>query len=105
MATEKIFFGYKNKILNGDSMKVVELIKELEKLGYNEETKICFGFYDYGGDWIDFQVEEVEDGDREVDVDTIGVILRPNKEYEDLIMQEVNADLKEELLVLIRKYC
>ena len=86
-------------------MKVIELINKLEELGYNEETKIYFGFYDYGGDWIDFKVEEVEDGDRQVDVDSIGVILQPNKSYEDLIIQEVNADLKEELLTLIQKYC
>lgn len=86
-------------------MKVIELIKKLEELGYNEETKICFGFYDYGGDWIDFQVEEIEDGDREVGVDSIGIISRPNKKYEDLIMQEINSDLREELLFLIQKYC
>ena len=40
-------------------MKVVELIKRLEELGYNENTKICFGFYDYGGDWYDFKVKKV----------------------------------------------
>ena len=96
---------HKNEVLSGDIVKVIELIKNLEELGYNEETEICFGFYDYGGDWIDFKVEEIEDGDREVDVDTIGVNLRPNKDYENLIMQEVNADLREELLVLIQKYC
>lgn len=84
---------------------MIELIKKLEELGYNEDTEICFGFYDIGGDWINFEVEEVEDGDREVNVDTIGVILRPNKDYENLIIEEVNADLKDELLVLIRKYC
>ena len=33
-------------------MKVVELIKRLEELGYNENTKICFGFYDYGGECV-----------------------------------------------------
>lgn len=86
-------------------MKVVELIKRLEELGYNEETEICFGFYNYSGEWYDFKVEEIEDGDREVDVDNIGVILEPNKEYCESILQESNVDLEEDLRMLIRKYC
>lgn len=86
-------------------MKVVELIKRLEELGYNEDTKICFGFYGYGGEWYDFKVEEVEDGDREVDVDSIGVILEQNKEYRKYILQEANIDLEEDLRILIQKYC
>ena len=86
-------------------MKVVELINKLEKLGYNEETKICFGFYDCNGEWYDFKVEEVEDGDRDVGVDTIGVILEPNKEYDKSIVQEANIDLEEDLRMLIQRYC
>lgn len=95
----------KIRILSGENMKVAELIKRLEELGYNEDTEICFGFYDYGGDWYDFKVEEIEDGDREVDVDTIGVILEPNKEYSKAILQEANIDLEEDLRILIQKYC
>lgn len=86
-------------------MKVVELINELEKLGYNENTEICFGFFDYGGEWYDFKVEEIEDGDREVDVDTIGVVLELNKEYNNQILQEANIELEEDLRILIQKYC
>lgn len=86
-------------------MKVVELIKRLEELGYNENTKICFGFYDYGGDWYDFKVKKVEDGDREVNVDTIGVILEPNKDYSESILRGSNVELEEDLRVLIQKYC
>lgn len=86
-------------------MKVVEFIKRLEELGYNENTKICFGFYDYGGEWYDFKVEEVEDGDREVNVDTIGVILEPNKDYSESILRESNVELEEDLRILIQKYC
>lgn len=96
---------HKNKILNGEIMKVVELIKKLEELGYNENTKICFGIYDIGGEWYDFKVEEIEDGDREVDVDTIGVILEPNRYYDKLVMQEVSLDLEEDLRMLIARYC
>lgn len=86
-------------------IKVVELIERLEELGYDKNTKICFGFYNCGGDWLDFEVEEIEDGDREVGVDTIGVILKPNKDYTRSILQEANIDLEEDLKNLIQKYC
>jgi hypothetical protein len=86
-------------------MKVVELIKRLEELGYNEDTKICFGFCDYGGEWYDFKVEDIEDEDRKVDVDVIGVILEPNKDYSRSILQEANIDLEEDLRIIIQKYC
>ena len=86
-------------------MKVVEIIKKLEELGYNEDTRICFGFFDYGGEWYDFKVEEIEDEDRTVNVDTIGVILEPNKEYSRSILQEANIDLEKDLIILIQKYC
>lgn len=86
-------------------MKVVELIKRLEELGYNKDTEICFGFYNYDGEWYDFKVEEVEDEDREVDVDNIAVILESNKEYDKSILQDANVDLEEDLRILIQKYC
>lgn len=86
-------------------MKVVELIKRLEELGYNKDTEICFGFYDYNGEWYDFKVEEVEDGDREVNVDNIAIILESNKEYDKSILQDANIDLEEDLRTLIQKYC
>lgn len=86
-------------------MKVVELIKRLEELGYNKDTEICFGFYDYNGEWYDFKVEEVEDGDREVGVDNIAIILESNKEYDKSILQDANIDLEEDLRILIQKYC
>ena len=86
-------------------MKVVELIKKIEELGYNEETEIVFGFYNYSGEWYDFKVEEIEDGDREVDVDVIGVNLEPNKEYSKSILQESNINLEEDLRTMIQKYC
>ena len=86
-------------------MKVVDLINKLEELGYNENTKICFGFCDYGGEWYDFKVEEIEDDDRAVDVDTIGVVLEPNKEYSRSVLEEANIELEEDLRAIISKYC
>lgn len=86
-------------------MKVVDLIKRLEELDYNEDTTITFGFYNYSGEWFDFKIEEIEDGDREVDVDTIGVIFEPNEEYKKSILSESNIELEEDLRDLICKYC
>ena len=86
-------------------MRVVEFIKKLKELGYNEKTKICFGLYDYSGDWHDFKVEEIEDDDRKVDVDNIGVNLKPDEVYNRAIIQEANVELEEDLRLLIQKYC
>jgi hypothetical protein len=65
-------------------MKVADLIKRLEELDYNENTEIVFGFYNYDGEWYNCAVEEIEDGDREVDVDAIGVVLERNEEYKPI---------------------
>ena len=86
-------------------MKVVDLIKRLEELGYNEDTTISFGFFNHSGEWFDFKIEEIEDGDREVNVDDIGVILEPNEEYKKSILGESNIELEEDLRDLICKYC
>ena len=86
-------------------MKVIEFIQKLEELGYNEKTEICFGLYNYGGDWYDFKVEEIEDGDREVNIDNIGVNLKPDEVYSRAIIQEANVELEEDLRLLIQKYC
>ena len=86
-------------------MKVVELINKLKDLGYNENTEICFGVFDYDGEWYDFEVDEIEDDDREVDVDNIGIILKPNKHYDKLVMKEITVDLEEDLRMLIQRYC
>ena len=86
-------------------MKVKEFIKKIEELGYNEDTEISFGIFDYDGEWYDFKLEEIEDNDREVGIDDIGVILECNKHYDKLVMKEVNIDLEEDLRMLIQRYC
>ena len=86
-------------------IKVVDLIKRLEELGYNEDTTISFGFFNYSGEWFDFKIEESEDGDRKVNVDDIGIILEPNEEYKKSILEESNIELEEDLRDLICKYC
>ena len=86
-------------------MRVAKFIKKLEELGYDEKTNICFGFYNYDGDWYNFNVEEIKDNDRKIDVDSISVVLEPNEEYNESILQEANIDLKEDLRILIQKYC
>lgn len=86
-------------------MKVKEFIKRIEELGYNEDTEISFGIFDYNGEWYEFKVKEFEDNDREVNVDNIGVILECNRRYDKLVMQEINIDLEEDLRMLIQRYC
>lgn len=86
-------------------MKVVDFIKKLEKLGYSENTTISFGFFNYSGEWFDFEIEEIEDGDREVNIDDIGVVLKPNEKYKESILEESNVELEEDLKDLICKYC
>lgn len=86
-------------------MKVADFIKRLKKLGYNENTTISFGFFNYSGEWFDFEIKEIEDGDREVNIDDIGVILKPNEKYKESILEESNVELEEDLKDLICKYC
>ena len=81
------------------------LVNRLQELGYSRGTAISFGFYDKNGEWYNFEIEEVEDGDREVGVDDIGVILKPNKKYEKSILENRNIELEEDLRVIISKYC
>lgn len=82
-----------------------KFVKKLQELGYSKDTTISFGFYDKNGEWYDFEIEEIEDEDRQVDVDDIGVILKPNKEYEKSILENSNIELEEDLRVIISKYC
>lgn len=86
-------------------MKAITFVNNLQKLGYDKDTTISFGFYDKNGEWYDFDIEEIEDEDRQVDVDDIGVILKPNKEYEKSISEISNIELEEDLRVIISKYC
>lgn len=88
-----------------ERMKTITFVNNLQKLGYSKDTTISFGFYDKNGEWYDFEIEEVEDEDRQVDVDDIGVILKPNKEYEKSILENSNIELEKDLRVIISKYC
>ena len=80
-------------------------VKKLQELGYSKNTILSIGFYDQNGEWYGFEIEEIEDGDREVGVDDIGVILKPNKEYEKSILENSNIELEEDLRAVISKYC
>lgn len=86
-------------------MKVEYFLRKLQTLGYTEETTLSFGFYDENGEWFDFKIKEIEDGDREVGSDDIGVIFNKNPEYEQSILEASNIDLEEDLKELISKYC
>jgi len=88
-----------------EKMTAGQFVKKMQELGYSKNTSISFGFYDQNGEWYNFEIEEIEDGDREVGVDDIGVILKPNKEYEKSILLISNIELEEDLRTIISKYC
>lgn len=84
-------------------MKIVEFVRELEKLDYNEDTEICFDLYDYNGKWYKFEIGEIVNSINVMNM--VSVDLEPNEEYDRSISQKANIKLKEDLINLIQKYC
>lgn len=85
-------------------MKVIDFIEKLNKLGFNDETELYFGFLNGDqGEYYECNFKSIDDEDRKADVDELTVIFeRPN----DYIKNEVecaNIDLKEELLDVINR--
>lgn len=81
-------------------MKVKELIKKLEAIGYDDNTTITFGIFRVSGEWFDFKVEDIEKED-----DDIGIILESNKSYDNSVSDYKIIELSEDLHSLIDKYC
>ena len=45
----------------GEKLRVIELIKQLEKLGYTDKTQICFGFLNrYEGEFYETNIVRLE---------------------------------------------
>lgn len=81
-------------------MKVKELIKKLETIGYDDNTTITFGIFGISGEWFDFKIEDIEKED-----DDIGIILETNKSYDNSVSDYKIIELSEDLHFLIDKYC
>lgn len=57
-------------------MKVTEFLKQLEKLGFNEQTKMSFGFLNRSeGEYYETEIVRVDADDRKVGDDVITVTL------------------------------
>lgn len=63
-------------------MTVKEFINEFKKLGYDDDTTLTIGAFDYAGDWYSFEFE-IEDTDRKLnpDINDIAVTLKPPEDY------------------------
>lgn len=84
-------------------MKVKDLIDKLNELGYNEDTTISFGSYNYDGEFYNFEIDEIEDGDRESGYDDIGVIFNDCEEYKRDLIRTATEELTDELRDIIGK--
>ncbi len=68
-------------------MKVVELIKKLNEIGYDENTELTFGFADGNtGEWYNAPFDEI----------TYGIDLTGEPYHNDVINIDVDVDSVEE---------
>jgi hypothetical protein len=63
-------------------MTVKEFINKFRQLGYDEDTTLTIGAFDYAGDWHNFEFE-IEDEDRKLnsDINDIAITLEPSEDY------------------------
>lgn len=93
-------------------MKVIELIKKLNDIGYNEETELTFGFVDGDtGEWYEVPFDEINYGTEltgepyhndminiDVDVDSV-------KEYQKDKANCAVIDIVEEMQDVLNRHC
>lgn len=85
-------------------MRVIELIEQLNKLGYTDKTKICFGFLNKNqGEFYETEIIRVDDEDRECGDDCITVTLEKPDEYIKSEVQCTNEELREEIIAVINR--
>ena len=85
-------------------MRVVELVNQLNKLGYTDKTQICFGFLNKAkGEFYETEIVRIDDEDRDVGDDCITVTLDRPDDYIKSEVQCVNEDLRDELIGVINR--
>lgn len=85
-------------------MRIIELIKQLDKLGYTDKTEICFGFLNKNqGEFYETEIVRVDDEDRECGSDCITVTLEKPDEYIKSEVQCTNEELREEIIGVINR--
>lgn len=93
-----------NGVFGGEKLRVVELIKQLEKLGYTDKTQICFGFLNrYEGEFYETDIVRTDDEDRDVGDDCITITLDRPDDYIKSEVQCVNEKLRDELIGVINR--
>ena len=91
-------------IFGGEKLRVIELIKQLEKLGYTDKTQICFGFLNkYEGEFYETDIVRIDDEDRDVGDDCITVRLDRPDDYIKSEVQCVNQALRDEIIGVINR--
>lgn len=86
-------------------MRVIELVNQLNKLGYTDKTEICFGFLNKEqGEFYETEIVRVDDEDRECGDDCITVTLERPNEYIESEVGYKNEELREEIVGVINKY-
>lgn len=85
-------------------MKVIDFIAKLQKLGFNDETELSFGFMNGAlGEYYECNFRSIDDNDREVGQDDLIVELERPDEYIESEVQCANIKLREELLDVINR--
>jgi hypothetical protein len=86
-------------------MKVVDFIKELERLGYTEETELSFGFINgEQGEYYECEVMSIDDEDRQCGEDVLIVEFEKPEEYIKSEVEITNIELREDLLEVVNRY-
>lgn len=86
-------------------MRVVDFIKELERLGYTEETELSFGFINGAqGEYYECEVMSIDDEDRQCGEDVLIIEFEKPKEYIKSEVEIANIELREDLLEVVNRY-
>ena len=86
-------------------MKVVDFIKELETLGYTENTELSFGFVNgEQGEYYECEVMSIDDEDRQCGDDVLIVEFKKPEEYLESEVEIANINLREDLLDVVNRY-
>lgn len=93
-------------------MKVAELIKKLNEIGYNENTELTFGFIDgYTGEWYEAPFDEINYGidltgePYHNDVINIDIDVDSVKDYQKDKADSAVIDIVEEMQDVLNRHC
>lgn len=92
-------------------MKVVELIRKFNEIGYNEDTELTFGFVDRGtGEWYEAPFDEINYGTELTgepyhnDMININIDVDSVKDYQKNKADSAVIDIVEEMQDVLNKH-